>query len=91
MGSSNVGLYRDDGLAIVHKANSPKVDILRKDMISLFKDEALSITIDTNLIETDFLNVSFNLNTGKYLPFKKPNNTPLYIHSISNYPSSIIK
>ena len=89
--SNNVGLYRDDGLAIVHKANGPKVDRLRKDIISLFKDEGLSITIDTNLIETDFLDVSFNLNTGKYFPFKKPNNTPLYIHSKSNHPPSIIK
>ena len=31
LGSNNVGLYRDDGLAIVHKANGPKVDRLRKD------------------------------------------------------------
>ena len=91
LGSNNVGLYRDDGLAIVHKANGPKVGRLRKDIISLFKDEGLSITIDTNLIETDFLDVSFNLNTGKYFPFKKPNNTPLYIHSKSNHPPSIIK
>ena len=91
LGSNNAGLYRDDGLAIVHKANGPKVDRLRKDMISLFKDEGLSIAIDTNLIETDFLDVSFNLNTGKYFPFKKPNNTPLYIHSKSNYPPPIIK
>ena len=80
-GSNNVGFYRDDGLAIVHKANGLKVDRLRKDIISLFKDEGLSITINTNLIETDFLDVSFNLNTGKYFPFKKLNNKPLYIHS----------
>ena len=89
--SNNAGLYRDDGLAIVHKANGPKVDRLRKDIISLFKDEGLSITIDTNLIETDFLDVSFNLNTEKYFPFRKPNNAPLYIHSKSNHPPSIIK
>ena len=43
-------------------------------------DGRQSITIDTNLIETDFLDVSSNLNTGKYFPFKKPNNTPLYIY-----------
>ena len=58
--SGNVGLYRDDGLAVVHKANGPKVDRLRKDIISLFNDEGASITIDTNLIETDFLDFSFN-------------------------------
>ena len=91
LGSSNVGLYRDDGLAIVLKANGSKVGRLRKDIISLFKDEGLSITIDTNLIETDFLVVSFNLNTGKYFSFKKPNNKLLYIHSKSNHPPSIIK
>ena len=91
MGSSNVGLYRDDGLAIVRKANGSKVDKLRKDIISLFKAEGLSITIHTNLIETDFLDVSFNLNTGKYFPFKKPNSTLIYIHSKSNHPPSIIK
>ena len=54
-------------------------------------DGTQSITIDTNLIETDFLDVSSNLNTGKYFPFKKQNNTPLYIHSKSNHPPSIIK
>ena len=58
LGSNNEGLYKNDGLAIVHKANDPKVDRLRKDIISLFKDEGLSITIDTNLIETDILDVS---------------------------------
>ena len=61
LGSNNVGLYRDDGLAIVNKANCPKVDTLRKAIMSLLKDEGLSITIDTNLFETDFLDVSFNL------------------------------
>ena len=91
LGSNNLGSYRDDGLAIVCKANGPKGERLRKDRISLFKDEGLSITIDTNLFETDFLDITFNSKTGKYFPFKKPNNTPLYIHSKSNHPSSIIK
>ena len=91
LGSNNVDLYRDDGLAIVHKANGPKVDRLRKDIISLFKYEGLSITIDTNLIDIDCSDVSFNLNTGKYFPLRKPNNEPLYIHSKSNQLPSIIK
>ena len=61
-GSSNKGLYRDDGLAIVHKGNGPKVERLRKGIINLFKDKGLSIIIDRNLIEADFLDVSLNLN-----------------------------
>ena len=56
-----LGLCRDDGLVIIHEANDPKLEKFRKDIISLFNDEGLSITIDTNLIETDFLEVSFHL------------------------------
>ena len=66
-------------------------DRIRKDIIALFKSEGLSITIDTNLIETDFLDVSFNLEMDKFFPYRKPNNTPLYIHSESSHPPSIIK
>ena len=91
MGIKNVGLYRDDGLAVIHKANGPKMDKIRKDIIVLFKSEGLSINIDTNLIETDFLDVSFNLEMEKFFPYRKPNNTPLYIHSESNHPPSITK
>ena len=71
LGFSNVCFHRGDGLAIVRKANDPKLDRLRKDIVSLFKDEGLFITIDTNLIETYFVDASFNLNAGKYFPFKK--------------------
>ena len=49
--TKNVGLYSDDGLAVLHQANEPKMDRIRKDVIALFKSEGLSITIDTNLIE----------------------------------------
>ena len=91
LGTSNVELYRDSGLAILHNPNDPKLDRLRKDMISLLRDEGLSITVDMNLIETGFSDVSFNLNTGKYFSFKRQNNTSLYIHSKTNHSPSIIK
>ena len=77
-------------VAIVHKANRLKFDRLRKDKVSLFKDEGLSIAIDMNLIETNFLDVSFNLNTRKYFLFKKSNNTPLYTHSKSSHSLSMV-
>ena len=66
---SSVGLYRDNGLAAINNANGPKLDRIRKDIIVLLKEEGLSITIETNLIETDFLDVTFNLATKKYFPF----------------------
>ena len=88
---SSVGLYTDDGLAAINNANGPKLDRIREDIIALFKEEGLSITIETNLFETDFLDVTFNLGTKKYFPFRKANNTPLYINAFSNHPSAIIK
>ena len=66
---SSVGLYRDDGLAAINNENGPKLHRISKDIIALLKKEGLSITIETNLIETDFLDVTFNLATKKYFPF----------------------
>ena len=53
--------------------------------------QGLSIAIETNLIKTDFLDVTFNLAIKKYFPFRKANNTPLYINAFSNNPPTIIK
>ena len=64
---------------------------LRRDIIALFKEEGLLITIETKLIETDSSDVTFSLATKKYFPFRKANNTPLYINAFSNHPPTIIK
>ena len=76
----NVGLYRDDGPAAINSSSGPALDKMRKNIIALFKNEALSITIETNLFETDFLDVTFNLATGKFFPFRKPNNLTAALH-----------
>ena len=39
----------------------------------------------------NFLDVTFDLNNGKFKPYRKPNDDPLYINRHSNYPPSIIK
>ena len=86
-----IGLYRDDGLAIIPQSNGPKLDKIRKQITATFKKEGLKITIETNMVEVDFLDVTLNLNTGKYSPFRKPNDTPLYVNKHSNHPPTIIK
>ena len=91
VGTKNVVLYRNDGLAVIHQANGPEMDRIKKYIIALLKPQGLSITIDTNLIETDFLDVSFNLKMDKCFPYRKPKNTTLYIRSKSNHPPSITK
>ena len=91
VGNDNLGLCRDDGLAAIKSTSGPILDKMRKNIIALFNEEGLIITIDTNLTETDFLGVTFNLATGKFFPFRKANNVPLYINVKTNHPSTIIK
>ena len=75
----NVGFYRDDGLACLSKISRPASDKIWKDMIWTFRDNAgLKRTITTNLKTVNFLDVIFNLCTGKYQPYNKPNDTPTY-------------
>ena len=40
---------------------------------------------------TDFLDVTLNLSTRSFYPFRKPNDRPIYIHKLSNHPPNIIK
>ena len=88
---SSVGIYRDDGLAVVRNLSGPQQDRLRKNVIQLFKSEGLQITIDINLHTVDFLDVQFDLPNNKYFPYKKPNETPIYINKSSNHPPNILK
>ena len=61
-------------------------------MIRIFRENfGLKLTITTNLKTVNFLNVTFNLCTGKYQPYKKPSDTPTYINVHSNHPPNIIK
>ena len=68
-----------------------KMENIIKDIITPLKSERVSFSIDTNLMQRDFLNVSFNLEMDNFLPYRKPNNTPLYIHFESDHPPSITK
>ena len=63
IGRKNIGLYRDDGLGAINNSSGPVLVKMRKNIIALFKNEDLSITMETNLFETDFIDVTFNLAT----------------------------
>ena len=51
----------------------------------------LKITAETNLHVVNFLNVTFDLATGKYKPYRKPNDDLLNIHKHSNHPPNILR
>ena len=91
LGTQNTGLYRDDGLAAVRTQSARRLDRMRKDTIEVFKVENLDITCEANLPITDFLDVTLDLSTGKYSPYRKPDTTPVYVHAKSNHPPSVIK
>ena len=85
------GLYRDDGLAVSRNMNGHALDRARKDIINIFKNIGLKITIDTNLKRVDFLDVSLDLDTGLHKPYRKPTEKLTYIHRQSCHPFSTFK
>ena len=62
-----------------------------KKIKEIFETLGLKITIEPNLTKVDFLDVTFNLETESFQPFRKPNDTPTYIHKDSNHPPHIKK
>ena len=57
----------------------------------LFLANIWQITIEANKKVVNFLDVTLDLNTGKFKPYTKPMSTPLYVHSQSNHPPNIIR
>ena len=87
----DIGLYRDDGLAVFRGMSGSAVERIRKDITKCFSEHGLRITIQSNLKTVNFLDLMFNLSSGKYYPYRKPNDKPLYINRLSNHPPLILK
>ena len=56
MDFTSVGLYRDDGLAVMRSASGSSLDRYRKKLITLFQDNELKITVDTGKTSINYLN-----------------------------------
>ena len=89
--AANVGLYRDDGLAVFKNLTARTADKLRNTFIDIFKSVGLKITVESNLKIVNYLDVTLNLTNGRYQPFRKPGNNPLYININSNHPPTVLK
>ena len=81
----------DDGLMIQEYINGQQIDQLRKKIIKIFKETGFKTDVETNLKIVNFLDMTFNLINDSYKPYKKPNETLLYINKNSNHPPQIIK
>ena len=88
---SNLGLYCDDGLAVVKVRGRPGsiLEGLSKKVIEIFKKEELNITVEHGMSNTDFLDVRLDLQKNEYRPFRKENDSPVFIHAQSNHPPKI--
>ena len=84
-------LYRDDGLGHHKRLNAQKLEKLKQKLRKFFEQFDLQITVATGLTKVDFLDVTFDILNNSYQPYRKPNDTPLYINKDSNHPAHIIK
>ena len=91
MDRRDIGLYRDDGLGVMRHVGGPEIERRKKAIIQIFKQQKLKITVVTGLTAVDYLDVEFNLQSGLYKPYRKPDNDPLYVHKSSNHPPNILK
>ena len=64
---------------------------MKKSIVNIFKSNGLKITIEANLHQTDFLDVTMDLAQNQYFPYRKPNSDLLYINHKSNHPLNILK
>ena len=82
---NNVGLYRDDGLGIFRNMWRTNIERKKKEIIQMFKNFGLSITVTTNVISANYLDVNFDLTKDISKPYRKPNDEPIYINRHSNH------
>ena len=87
----SIGLYRDDGLGISESLSGPQIERKKTNIVEVYKMCGLSIIVTTNITSVDFLDVTFNLNTESYQPFRKPNNKSKYIGTSSNHFPQVLK
>ena len=88
---NNIGLYRDDGLAVFEQKSGPELERIKKNVQKILKDCGLCARIQCNLKIFDYLDCTFNLNNRTYQPYRKPNDETTFIYIESNHPPSIIK
>ena len=69
----------------------PTLNKVQKDITSICKDLGHNIAVNTNMKTVDFLNVTLDLVNEKYASYRKPNDHPLYVHTDSNHPPTVLK
>ena len=74
LNKDNIVSYRDDGLACFKNNDGQQNNKIRKELIKIFQTPGLELEIKCTLKTIDYLDITFDLNTGSYKPYRKPNN-----------------
>ena len=85
-----LGLYRDDGATAINLPG-PEIERAKTAIRETFEKCNLRVIIENDVKRMDFLDVTMDLTTGKYWPYRKPNSELRYINVRSNHPPTIIK
>ena len=88
--NNTFGFYRDDGLAVIKVLSGPEIDRQKKNVVKTFKDYGINITIEANLHTVNYLDVTFDLRKGTYLPYRKLHNPQVYTSNCSNHLPTVI-
>ena len=64
---------------------------MRQEIVKVFSEHGLGITIFINLKKVNFLDITMDLENEIYKPYRKPGDRPRYVHSQSNHPPQILK
>ena len=76
---------------VVTSAAPRQVENIKKKICEIFSNYGLGTTAEANSKVVDFLDVELDLEHGTFRPYIKPNNTPLYVHKLSNHPPTVTK
>ena len=88
---SNIGLYRDDGLAVFKDRSGPQNERTKKFIQKTFKEKGLDIVIQCNMKVVNYLDATMNLTTGTTAPYRKPDEETNYTHAHSDHPPTITR
>ena len=85
---SQVGLYRDDGLAAIQGTNQER-DKIKERIKTIFEEESLKVVTKVNLSVVQYLDIELDLENGVHRSYHKAK--PIYINTGSNHPPHILK
>ena len=77
---TNIGLYKDDGLAVFRNVSGAHCEKIKNEFQKLFLQHGLKLIIKCNYKILDFLDLILNLTDSTYKPYHKPNDEICYIY-----------